>query len=506
MNLGDGTSGGTWSSSNTGVATIGSTGAVGGILVGTSLITYSIGSGCNATAILTVNAAPLPITGSVPVCAGLGITLSDPTTGGTWVSGNTAIATVGLTSGTVTGNAISATITVPVIYTAPGGCTTITIVTINPLPSAITIPPPYGVCAGSTITLSDPGGGTWVSSNTSVATVGSASGIVGGIAALGGSVTVIYTLPTGCDTSTAVAVNPLPGPITGTASLCEGGATTMLSDGTAGGTWLSSNMPVATVNAFTGLVGSVIAGTATINYTLFATGCTITTVVTVNPAPPGILGNILICPGATSLMTDAVTGGTWSSSSTVIATVGSLSGLVTGGAVTTTSGAVITYTAPTGCSNTISIIANPVPPAIMSAGSIFHLCGGQSISLSEGSSGAWISSNLSVATATPGPSGSSVVTGVSPGVDTITFTQSGTGCARTATVTVNATPGPISGNPNVCIGSTTSLTDAGGGTWTSSAPPIASVGVSTGIVGGYSGEHGHDHVFAGRLVRGIGGW
>ena len=64
------------------------------------------------------------------------------------------------------------------------------------------------LCVGATITLSDPfTGGTWSSSNTAVGTVGSSTGIVGGISS--GAVTISYTSTS--DTITfSVTVNPLP--------------------------------------------------------------------------------------------------------------------------------------------------------------------------------------------------------------------------------------------------------------------------------------------------------
>jgi uncharacterized protein YjdB len=64
--LSDGAPGGTWSSSNTSVASVSSTGVVRGLDVGTSEIAYTLGSGCNVTATITVNpclAATLTVSG-----------------------------------------------------------------------------------------------------------------------------------------------------------------------------------------------------------------------------------------------------------------------------------------------------------------------------------------------------------------------------------------------------------------------------------------------------------
>jgi len=57
--LSDVTAGGTWSSGNTAIATVGSAGLVSGIAAGTADITYSTGIACNAVATVTVAALTL---------------------------------------------------------------------------------------------------------------------------------------------------------------------------------------------------------------------------------------------------------------------------------------------------------------------------------------------------------------------------------------------------------------------------------------------------------------
>jgi hypothetical protein len=75
---------------------------------------------------------------------------------------------------------------------------------VNASPSAGTITGSSAVCAGSTITLSNTTtGGTWSSSNTAIATVGS-TGIVTGVAS--GTVTISYTVTNSCGTATAIKV------------------------------------------------------------------------------------------------------------------------------------------------------------------------------------------------------------------------------------------------------------------------------------------------------------
>lgn len=138
------------------------------------------------------------------------------------------------------------------------------------------------VCVGGTTTLSNPSGtGTWSSSAGAVAVVGPATGIVTGISP--GTAVITFTNTLGCYATTVVTVVPMPGSITGTATVCVGNTTT-LSNPLAAGTWTSGATAIATVGAGSGVVTGVAAGTATITYTTTG-GCTATKVVTVYPNP-----------------------------------------------------------------------------------------------------------------------------------------------------------------------------------------------------------------------------
>lgn len=111
-------SGGTWTSSNPGVASIGSSSGISTpVAAGTTVITYTE-SGLTATSTLTVNAAPAAITGTMSTCIGATTLLSNTDAGGTWSSSDAAIATVDAT-GNVTGVASG---TATVTYTGTTGC------------------------------------------------------------------------------------------------------------------------------------------------------------------------------------------------------------------------------------------------------------------------------------------------------------------------------------------------------------------------------------------------
>ena len=460
--------GGTWSSSN-GNATFASSssGVVTGSVAGTSVITYSLGSGCIVTAIATVNPNPTTVTGTLTVCVGLTTSLNSTPAGGTWSSTSGLINVAGPT-GVITGLSAG---TATVVYTLPTTCIITGVVTVNPLPSAITGNPE--VCVNSITALTDAGGGTWSAANGNALAGG--TGIISGVTA--GTDTIVYTLPTGCTTYVVATIDPLPANITGTLTVCSG-LTTALSDITTGGTWSSSASGTASVGSGTGLVtGTGASGTATITYKLTTTGCAINTVVTVNPLPNAISGSLTVCLGLTTTLSDAG-GGTWMASNGN-ATIGS-TGIVNG---VTPGMDTITYTLPTGCINTAVVTVNSLPAAISGT---LTVCAGLTTALSDvPAGGTWVSGTTAVATV---GSSSGIVTGgavLVTSTATITYTI-GTGCIITAIVTVNPLPANITGTLKVCSGLTTALTDVtGGGVWSSSASGIASVG-STGIVTGGS--------------------
>ena len=461
----DSTSGGHWSSSNTGIATVGSsTGIVTGVSAGTCLISYTVGTSIT-TIIFTVNAAPATIAGGSSVTAGSQITLSDAVTGGTWSSSNTAIATVGSSTGIVTGVTAG---TVTIYYTTAGGCQTSHIVTVTALTGIVGN---ASVCAGATTTLIDStAGGHWSSSNTAIATVGSSTGIVTGVSA--GTCIISYTVGTSSSIVT-FTVYAAPTTISGASTVIAGSVIT-LSDAVAGGTWSSSNTSVATVGSLTGSVTGVSPGTVTITYTTTG-GCQTNHVVTVT-ALSGIHGTGSVCAGATVTLNDSTAGGHWSSSNTAVATVGSSTGIVTGVSAGT---CIISYTLGTS-STTVIFTVNAAPTTIAGSSTVIA---GSVITLSDAvAGGTWSSSNTAVATVV---SSTGSVTGVSPGIVTISYTTPG-GCLATHTVSVTALTG-ISGTASVCAGSTVTLTDVNaGGHWSSSSTAVATVGSSTGVVTGIS--------------------
>ncbi len=198
--------------------------------------------------------------------------------------------------------------------------------------------------------------------------------------------------------------------------------------------------------------------------------------VVVNPAAV-ISGTLSACVNATTTLSASITGGTWSSGTTTVATVDPATGVVTGVAGGTS---VITYTAPSGCKTTATVTINALP----SISGTLSACVNATTTLSASiTGGTWSSSTTTVATVDPA---TGVITGVAGGTSVVTYTTS-SGCKATATVTINALPS-ISGTLSACVNATTTLSASiTGGTWSSGTTTVATVDPATGVVTGVAG-------------------
>lgn len=463
-----------------------------GTIVGAGAITLNTGDTLNGRA-LTINGAvningsyinitppacvAAPITGVQPICVAATIPLADNDTGGTWASTNPAIAAIGSVSGIVTGMTAGVD---TIIYTSPLACVSTTTITVNASPSPIS--GANTVCIGSPLILSDATtGGSWSSSNLSVATVGSISGVVSGVSA--GTANITYSLAGGCIATKTITVNTaaIAGTISGPSIVCTGSIIT-LTDGVAGGAWSASNSKATVVG---GTVTGVTAGIDTIIYTV-TSGCgtaTTTKTITVNASsgPGSISGPSGVCTGSFITLTDGTAGGAWSASNSNAAVIGGIVTGVTAGVDT------IMYTVTGGCgtttaTKTITVNASPDAGSISGPSGV---CTGAFITLTDGATGgAWSASNSNAAVI------GGVATGVTAGIDTIMYTvTNGCGTATaTKTVTVNALPnaGSVSGASSVCTGSFITLTDgAAGGAWSASNGNAAVIGgIVTGVAAG----------------------
>lgn len=463
-------SGAQWSVNMPTMASINiSTGVLSGTAASNVIVTYRVNPGCYVTYPVTVATSPSSVAGPTTVCTGTSMTLTNPTAGGTWVSDNTPDATVGSATGIVTGVDVGVA---NISYVMPNGCFRKTAVTVNQTPAAVT--GPDNVCVSrATAYSTTTTGGSW-SSSSSALTINAGTGVASGVTA--GTANVVYTVASGCYSSKAVTVAALPAAITGTTTMCEG-ANTTLSSTSASLTWSSSDEFVATAipaTTTTGTISGIGAGVATISYTS-AVGCTQTINVTVYAAPTTITGNASVCVGATTTYSNSVTGGTWSCTPNTVASVISSTGVVTGvGAGSFT----LTYITPGGCKTTRTLGVDAQPAAI--TGTLSTCVGGNTTLATTTAGGAW-----STASATASVNASSgLVTGLSTGTAVISYTNT-TGCVRTANVSVAAGLPVIAGPSSICIGGSTTLTDATtGGTWVSSNTTAATIAAGTGLITG----------------------
>lgn len=160
---------------------------------------------------------------------------------------------------------------------------------------------------------------------------------------------LILTLTSVLLSATTFAIEP----IVGEMSICVR-KFTFLGDATAGGKWSSSNTSVATIDAG-GVATGLTAGTTTITYKVGAEY--VTALLTINPLPGPIIGPTTITEGTTATLSNAASGGTWTSAGSVyidISPTGVAYGIAPGMEA-------VIYTLPTGCKiNAVMAVAPAV--------------------------------------------------------------------------------------------------------------------------------------------------
>ncbi len=207
---------------------------------------------------------------------------------------------------------------------------------------------------------------------------------------------------------------------------------------------------------------------------------TIKIYVFINPLPRAgvISGASTVCIGASITWVSTVTGGTWRSASTTLATITPAAGIITGTAVGIDT---LYYTVSNSCGiasafRLISVRTVPDPPDTI-AGVPFMCLTGITTFGETTTGGVWSSSTPSIASVY---SGTGDVFGISPGTAIITYSVSnicGSSAAyRTITVVGAPYPGVISGTGSVCLGAGTLLSESvSGGRWFVDSPSIAVV-------------------------------
>ncbi len=411
-----------------------------------AIATNTTGADTSLGATLTVNPLAFAgvISGPSAVCKTFSISLSSTQSGGVWSSLNPTIATVGSASGIVTGHVLGLA-TIQYNYSNVCGSDSVThTVRVDTTAVAAPILGPGTTCVGNSITLTNAntlGSYTWTTENgrLSVATTGIATGISGGMD------TVTYTFTNGCNTVLTVrTINvdvPLtPAVISGPSAVCAGSWMTLTTSGF-GGMWISGTTSVAIVDG-SGNVTGINQGTSVISYYLSnACGAAIGThTVTVEDNASVITGGDSVGVGATLALFDSVTGGTWTSNDTTIATITS-GGVVTGVAVGTTT---ITYAVTNICGTSYAYLTLYVglPPYVSVVSGPASVCVGNTITLTDSvTGGTWsIATGDSVNRASVSATG--VVTGLAYGYDTVYYTVTTAFGSTTVSkvIFVNSTP------------------------------------------------------------------
>jgi uncharacterized repeat protein (TIGR01451 family) len=437
----------------------------------TYTVTVTNASGCTATASQAVTVNPTPtasISGTSTICNG-GNTNLTATGGGTylWSTG----ATSALINVNPTANA-----TYTVTVTNASGCTATAsqAVTVNPLPTA-SISGTAVICNGGNTNLTASGGGTYLWST------GATSALINVAPSVNATYTVTVTNASGCTAtaSQAVTVNPVTAAtISGTTTICNGGNTTLTASAGASYSW-STGATTASIN---------VSPTANATYTVTVTnasGCisTASQLVTVNPVPTAsISGTSTICNGGNTNLT-ASGGGTY------LWSTGATSALINvAPSVNTTY--TVTVTSASGCTATASQAVTITPLPTLTAITDKTLCAGDAstaINFTGAATINWTNSNPAIGLAASGTgnigSFTAINTGTLPIVSTVTVTPFANGCNGVPvifTITVNPLPtATISGTAIICSGNSSTLTAAGGGTYSwSTGETTAAISVS----------------------------
>ena len=616
----DGTTGGSFTSSDDAVATVDvSTGVVTGVSAGSVTITYTTpecsGQTFSNTINLTIacNAGTVSLSSASINIASTSTASTDGTSGGSWSSDNTSVATVDASTGVVTGVSAGSANIVYTTSTACGSETSSAVVSVTCISDLVVSYDDVEHCGGNSSTLtgtvSDPGesytytfngidsyGDGWNGASVDILVDGTT--VVSGFAVTGSSgavtfqsspglpitlswtsgsynseiswdvrfptnatlnsgnygettvgspnystasytyswspttdlddatsatpvssvttttnYTVTVTNNQGCTGTDAVAVtvsNPTAGTLSGTQSIAPAGTTTISTDGTSGGTFSSSDDAVATVDASTGVVTGVTAGTVTITYTTPA-GCpeqTATIVITVACASDLVVSfdDAEHCGGNSSTLTGTVSdpdesytytfngidayGDGWNGASVDILVDGTT--VVSGFAVAAASDAVTFQSSPglpitlswtSGSYNSeISWDVRFPTNATLNSGNYGETTVGSPNYSTASYTYSWSpTTDLDDATsATP----VSTVTSSTNYTVTVTNQNGCTGTDAVAVTVSNPTAGTLSGTTTVAPGGTTTISSDGtsGGVWSSDNTSVATVDASTGVV------------------------
>ena len=468
--------GGTWASNNVSVATIDVfTGLITAVGQGAVTFTFTSSStGCTGTTSgLIVDPVPSVSSDMNAICFSSTATLA-PSSGGTWEVMNPEVATLSdnIVSAVSVGEA-------GFRFTADAtGCIS-DILYINVEDTPVTsLVGPNEVCVWGSATSMEPStGGTWTSDDPAIATITN-SGLI--TAVQEGCATFIFTSSTtlcSSEPSELVCVKAAPTVESPSNNFCIN-ETYNLSPAS-GGTWISDNSLIATVNGLTGEVTALNNGTVRFTFTDEITGCTASTeMITVHPDPFQVLGAQEMCAGETGLINPSLDG-TWISDNTEVLTIDMNSGAIT--AISEGIANIMFTDNNTSCSSTVEIKVNTKPMIALTGDN--EMCPGTTTLVTPSSGGQWSSSDDSVLTVDDMGN----VTAIVEGVVTIDFTDNNTGCVSDPIMisVIETQEAIITGAKEICIGGLSTAFPSSGGTWISNSPSIAGID-NAGNITGYS--------------------
>lgn len=332
---------------------------------------------------------------------------------------------------------------------------TSTLTVSSPMVSLITTNPNcFGMCNGM-INSSISGG---ISPYTYTWSTGSNASGISSLCA--GTYSLSITDNNGCSASnSANVVSPpdISSSISGTTTICNGSSTTLTLTATGGtGAYTYSWSPGASLNTTT---SAIVVATPSANQTYTATitdanGCikSSTVTITVNALPSVSAGpDITICFGSSATLMASGTANTYTWNPGNL--VGSVQNVMP---LSMTNYSVVGTNTLTGCTNSdiMTVFVNP-NPTVTASSSPTSICVGSSATLTASGAVSYTwNTGQTINTISVSPSSTTVYT----------VTGMTNGCSNTITVSLNVNTNPtlvITGNTNICKGSTTSLTASG---------------------------------------------
>jgi uncharacterized protein YjdB len=191
-------------------------------------------------------------------------------------------------------------------------------------------------------------------------------------------------------------------------------------------------------------------------------------------------GPTTLCIGGTSSLTASPAGGTWVSSSTTVATIVSLTGVITAVSQGT---ATFIYTNTDGCQSDATTGLTVSAPPTLTHPTPFRLCIGGTLTVIANTTGTWTSSFPTIATVHPT---TGLVTAIAAGTTSFSFVSTA-GCPNSIPTLLTVNAKPIITPPastSVCVGKTATYAPTTGGAWVSSSNSIATInnsGLATGV-------------------------